>query len=252
MLTTELQNGVLLAKLSHGKANALDLELCQELIVLIQHWNAAEEIKSVVLCSAGRIFSGGVDLVRFVEEPPEYAHRFYPKLVELFQMIFRFPKPLVAEVNGSAIAGGCVLASGSDFRLIIPTAKIGISELRVGVPLPVWGMEIMRSVTSPAQFQNMVNIGSTWTGADAINVGLADQVIENDLIVDAAIAKAEELSQIPANVFSISKRQLRKPIEDRIIAASLEFDHQVEAIWFSSELRAVVKKYVQSRLKKQA
>ena len=61
---------------------------------------------------------------------------------------------------------------------------------------------------------------------------------------------AKELAQIPANVFSLSKRQLRRPAQDRIASARREFESEIDEIWFSDEIRTVVREYVARRLKK--
>ena len=97
-----------------------------------------------VLTGAGRVFSAGVDLRRVVDADTGYAERLVTGLRRGLEALFCFPKPTVAAVNGAAVAGGCILACACDRRLIADTARIGASELAVGVPFPVAALEIVR------------------------------------------------------------------------------------------------------------
>src|SRR5262245_53277311 len=126
---------VTLLRLDHGKANALDLELCTSLTAELERLKT--ESGAIVLCGSGKIFSAGVDLLRLLAEGADYVHAFLPALSEMFEKVFFYPKPVVAALNGHAIAGGCVLACAGDRRLMAgASGRIGVTELLVGVPFP--------------------------------------------------------------------------------------------------------------------
>ena len=98
----------------HGKANALDIELLRRpSSAQFETLRAAPE-RAVVLTGQGRMFSAGVDLPRLADGGPDYVRRFLPALHRLYDTVFFFPKPVVAAVNGHAIAGGCVLECCAD------------------------------------------------------------------------------------------------------------------------------------------
>ena len=96
--------------LTHGKANALDIEFCE---AIAAHFAELRErdAKAVVLTGQGRMFSAGVDLIRLSDGGADYVRHFLPALHRLYDAVFFHPKPVVAAVNGHAIAGGCVLAA---------------------------------------------------------------------------------------------------------------------------------------------
>ncbi|WP_163451993.1 enoyl-CoA hydratase/isomerase family protein, partial [Escherichia coli] len=85
----------------------------------------------------GKIFSAGVDLLQISDGGLSYVQKFLPALHRMFDTEFDFPKPVVAAVNGHAIAGGCVLASCADKRIAArDVGRIGVTEVLVGVPFP--------------------------------------------------------------------------------------------------------------------
>src|SRR5262249_58457001 len=98
----------------------------------------------------GRIFSAGVDLLRLSEGGASYVRKFLPALCAMFAAVFSHAAPVVAAINGHAIAGGCVLACAADRRLVAREGgRIGVAGLLVGGPFPPGPLEIMRG--APAQ-----------------------------------------------------------------------------------------------------
>ena len=173
---------------------------------------------------------------------------FFPALIAAFESVFCFSKPLVAAINGHAVAGGCIIASACDYRLLSPTAKIGIPELRVGVPLPSVAIEIMRQVVAPQAFQKMVFIGATYSGEVALANGLADELVEREQQFEMALEKANQLADIPRDVFALTKQQLRRPALDRIAAGCDEFQERIFELWRRDDIREVIRTYVGRRL----
>jgi enoyl-CoA hydratase len=142
MLDIEDRSGVVVVRLDHGEVNALDSELPAAITA------AAREIDRTtvtVLTGTGSAFSAGADLRRPVDGGQSYVEAFLTALTRMFLAVFVRPAPVVAAVDGHAIAGGCVLAAACDVR-IMATGKIGLSELRVDAPFPLAAMEIMRHV----------------------------------------------------------------------------------------------------------
>src|SRR5262249_32472330 len=110
-------DGIARLRLEHGKASALDVEFC-ETIADVFSGLASDPVRAVVVTGQGRIFSAGVDLHRILEGGVAYVERFLPTMVRAFEAIFRCPKPVIAAVNGHAIAGGCIIAAAADYRLM--------------------------------------------------------------------------------------------------------------------------------------
>ena len=117
MIDIKTDAGIAVLTLTHGKANALDIEFCEALTARFQELRKSDA-KAVVLTGQGKIFSAGVDLMRLSEGGADYVRKFLPALHKLYDAVFYHPKPVVAAINGHAIAGGCVLACCADRRIM--------------------------------------------------------------------------------------------------------------------------------------
>ena len=149
MIEVTSSGDVALVHMAHGKANAMSIEFCRALTKRLEELDKSAA-RAVVITGRGRIFSAGVDLLCLLEGGAPYVREFLPALNGMFAALFSCPKPVVAAINGHAIAGGCVLACACDKRLMgHEVGTIGVTELLVGFPFPALAMEIMRSVTPP-------------------------------------------------------------------------------------------------------
>ncbi len=234
MLHHEDRDGVRTLRLDHGKAHALDLELTGALRRAIAAARDDGRVRAIVLTGTGGIFCAGVDLRRVLAGGADYVEAFVPELVGAFHDLFAFPRPAVAAVNGHAIAGGCVLAAACDYRLMAQgDGTIGVPELRVGVPFPLVAVEILRFATSTAHLQELIYRGKSYAVPEAYRLGLVDEVAAPLRLVEDARAVAARLASEPAARFRITKRQLRRPVLDRIDRYARETAADVVAEWKS-------------------
>ena len=238
MLDLEERGEVAIVRLQHGKVNALDLEL---LLAITEAMRAVDQARAVVITGSGSVFSAGVDLQRIVAGGPSYVREFLPALSDSFMAIFDHPGPVVAAVNGHAIAGGCVIAAACDVRLM-SQGKIGLAELSVGVPFPPAAMEIMRHAVGPA-IGHLVLTAALLDPAQAESIGLIQHVCTAEVLLESAVDRARQMARTPAGVFSVSKRQLQQPARDRIAARSGE-EEAVAEMWSSDRTRDAIAQYL--------
>ncbi|MEO8602675.1 MAG: enoyl-CoA hydratase/isomerase family protein [bacterium] len=249
MIEVTQQGAVHIVRLAHGKASALDTELCDAIAAQFEQLRAASG--AIVLTGTGGIFSAGVDLRRVIDGGAAYLDAFLPALTSMLEIVFLHPQPVVAAINGHAIAGGCVLACAADRRLMAPgKGRIGITELLVGVPFPTTALEIMRATCAPQHLQRLVYDGTTVAAADAVGLGLVDEVVDAEALLDRAVAQAEALLAIAPDAFALSKRQLRGPARERTHATRPVVDPDVDAIWQAEVTRAAIGRYVERTLKR--
>src|SRR3954447_21879976 len=181
MLAIDRRDEVTVLRLEHGSVNALDLELLLALTAALN-----ESTGPLVLTGAGRSFSAGMDLRRIVEGDEQYTAAVLAALSAMFLAVFDHPAPTVGAVNCHAIAGGCVLALACDLRLMA-TGRIGLTELSVGVPFPSAAREITRYALGPMA-PRVVLRADTLEAADAVRVGLVDDVVPEVELLDRAVA----------------------------------------------------------------
>jgi enoyl-CoA hydratase len=250
MLDFTHRGAVAVLRMAHGKANALDLELCEALTAQLDVCERSPSTRALVITGSGARFSAGVDLLRVVDGGADYVHVFLPAMNRMFERLFAFPKPVVAAVNGHAIAGGCIIVCASDWRLMTRDAgRIGIPELLVGVPFPVVPLEIMRFATHASQLQSLAYRGLTLAGAEALQYGLVDSVTDADRLLDEAMAIAESAAALPAEAFAMTKAQLREPALQRMKAGA-STDAAVQSVWASAATLGAIQGYVARTFKK--
>ncbi len=250
MFDIERHNDIEILRMQYGSANAMDVNFCVELGKIIRQL-AESSSRAIVITGQGKIFSAGVDLPQLLDGGVDYIRKFLPALDVLFEELFFYDKPVVAAVNGHAIAGGCVLTCTADQRLMVAgKAQIGVPELRVGVPFPTVIMEIMRAKTSPSYFEEVTLGGETYSGQEALERGLIDSVVEQEQLLAEAMAAAESLAAIRPEIFSISKRQARLPVREAIDARKKLQEAELIALWESAETHAAIREFVARTLKK--
>jgi enoyl-CoA hydratase len=243
-------DAIAILELAHGKANALDLEICQALTERFDDLKS-DASKAVVITGQGRIFSAGVDLIRLSAGGADYVRTFMPVLNRMFEALFLFPKPVVAAVNGHAVAGGCVLACCADRRLMVREAgRIGVTELQVGLPFPALAFEIMRHVTTPKYFAEVIYGGATYVPEAAVERGLIDEVVAADALMERAVAAAQTLAALSPPAFAMTKRQMRSPLMERMQRDGAAIDAKVTELWTAPEAAARIKDYVARTLKR--
>jgi enoyl-CoA hydratase len=240
------QDGVAVLRLAHGKVNAMSIEFCEALTARFAEISSA---RAVVMTATGRTFSAGVDLVRLLEGGAPYVRKFLPVLSEMFATVFSHPAPVVAAINGHAIAGGCVLACAADKRLMAHDGgRIGVTELLVGVPFPPAAMEIMRCAAAPQFFADAIFSGTTYTPDEAVARGFVHDVVEPQALLERAVAAAKALAALPPKAFALTKRQIRAPALERM--QSPELDAAIAQIWTAPETLGRVRDYVARTLHK--
>lgn len=250
MIDVVEQGDIAVIEMHHGKANALDTAFCDALALRFQRLRETSS-RAVVLTGQGRMFSAGVDLPQMIEAGAPYIREFLPALHRLYDTIFNFPKPVVAAINGHAIAGGCILACCADHRLMARDGgRMGVTEILVGVPFPPMAFEVMRSVTAPQYLAGAILTGATVTPDEALARGRVNELVAREEIVSRAVAEAEKLAAVSPAAFAMGKRQLRQPVTERMAASGAVLEAEVTEIWVADATLARMRDFVARTLKK--
>jgi len=242
-------DGIRNLKLAHGKVSAMDLELGE---ALIAEFKAASDpsVKAVIVTGTGASFSAGVDLFRLIKDGPEYARRFVPVLDEFLLATLTFPKPVVAAINGHAIAGGCILAAACDHRIMTEgNGRIGIPELAVGVPFPALPLQIMAARLADGPLRDLVFSGRTVQIDEAKTMGLIDEKCPSGMLLDRSTEVALKLASIPPGAFALTKEAFYAPILARVRQLA-DLNARVADAWLQQHTYDAIRAYLDKTIKK--
>ncbi len=250
MIDATVTDGVATVTMTHGKANALDIEFCEAAAALFDQLRTSDA-KAIVLTAPGTIFSAGVDLKRLNAGGADYVRAFLPSLHKLYDAVFFHPKPVIAAINGHAMAGGAVLAACADRRIMAEgNGRIGITEMLVGVPFPALAFEIVRFAVPERMFPEFALTGSTYPTDAALRLGWLDETVPTDALMAKAKEAATFYAGLAPKAFAQTKMQLRLPVSERYALNGAATDKAVTDIWTAPETLANVKAYVEKTLRK--
>jgi enoyl-CoA hydratase len=232
MIERKDHGSVAVLTIAHGAVNVMDLELVRAVADTFREL-AADPPGAVVLTGSGRAFSAGVDLRSFLDGGADFVADFMPALSDALYEAFTFEAPLVAAINGHAIAGGCVLAACADVRLMAAgKARIGVPEIKVGVAFPRVALDVMVYALGEQKAALLVRGADNHPPERAVELGLVDGIVEPDHLLERAVELATEMAEsIPADTFALTKRQLRRATVERMNAYRVDEDADVAAIW---------------------
>ena len=239
MIHVDRDGEVAIVRFEHGKVNALDLELLRAITETMHELSSAG---AIVLTGAGRSFSAGVDLRRIVDGGIAYAEEFLPALSDAFLAVFDCPRPVVAAINGHALAGGCIIAAASDVRLM-SAGTIGLTELLVGVQFPTVPLEIARYAFGPRASLLALTAG-TYDVDEALRMGLVDAAPGPDELLPEAVKRAGVLAGYPAHVYAATKEQLHREARRRIDERRIADDKAAAEVWTDGSTLAGIKAFL--------
>ncbi len=207
---------------------------------------AASDARATVITGVGKFFSAGLALPELIDLPRDDMRAFMAYFDDVMGRLYALPMPTVAAVNGHAIAGGCVLAIQCDTRIMADRGKIGLTEVTLGIGLPGGIVEALRHLVPGGSLFSIAMAGTLFDPADALRVGLVDEVVAADEVETTAMARAESLAGLGKAAYAQVKAALRRPVIERtIMTRDAELERWLDT-WFSDEgqtkLRAAVAK----------
>lgn len=197
----ECSDGVALLTLHRpDKRNALSRALRGEIVLCLEEMERDEAVSAVVLTGAGPAFCAGFDRSEFSEGGMAEV---FAEANDYHRCVYRFPKPLIAAVNGAALGGGCDLAAMCDFRIAATAAIFGQPQVRFGAPALY---PLMREVLPAGAAREMCLAGRSYSAEEARSLGLVNRLHPLDELLDAAREIASQLVALPEGMAVRAKR----------------------------------------------
>jgi len=190
-VTIEKENGLAIVSLNKPPVNSLGLEFMQDIIAAID--TVEKDAKGLILTSSNKsIFCAGLDLKEMYKPDEKRLIEFWSTLQELWLRLYGCKIPCGAAINGHSPAGGALLATCCDYRVMVASEKatIGLNEAKFGLVAPFWFMDSFRNVTGQRVAEFALLNGKLYSVADAKDIGLIDEIVDDK---EKAISRCAEI-----------------------------------------------------------
>jgi enoyl-CoA hydratase len=221
-LRKEQHDGIAVIRIERPPVNAMSPELLDEGLAVLAALEG-DPPDAVVLTGLPGSFSAGLDLKVAPTLDAARANTFREAIELTFRGWYGFPRPVVAAVSGHAIAGGLILALCADWRIVGSAGRFGLTEIKAGVPYPGTARAIVQAELAAPDARRLMLRADLVDAAEACRIGLFDQQVPDDDLLERALAVAREMAALPAAAFAATKAAMRAPVLDVPIEAPDEW-----------------------------
>src|SRR5262249_12032384 len=230
-------SGLAVLSMRAGKANAIGTTFLERLSAQLDVVESSGAL-ALVLTGEGTTFSAGLDLPEVSRMDRPGLERFIRRFSEVMLRVFTLPMPVVAAINGHAIAGGCVLAMQADVRIAgAGDYRIGLNEVQIGLGLPAVVLETLRCQVSPASLTAVALEGRLLAPEESLALGLVEAVVPPAVLVEQARGRAVGLAALPRSAFRDVKHALRGPVAAAVRRVEREDARRWVDVAFSAATR---------------
>ena len=236
-------NGIATLTLSRGRVNALNRTVVDQLRVQLKNLEIDREVSAVVLTGSGKFFSFGFDIPEFLALTKEEFADYLANFTDLYTYLFLFPKPVIAAINGHAMAGGCMLTLACDHRVMpIGKAKISLNEIGFGSSVFAGSTEMLRFWVGSANATAILYTGAMYQAEEAKDLGLVHEVSTEQNFTTAVEKAASALQAKASPAFASIKSLLRKSVAEEMRRREANSIKEFLEIWYSEETWANLQK----------
>jgi len=187
------------------KRNALSIELRNEMVNCLDRIGEDDQIIAGLITGNGPAFCAGFDLEEFKNPDPDHVNAIKESSDRFHMALARFPKPLVAAVNGPAMAGGFDLALLCDIRLASERALFGHPELRFGSPV---FYALLKEIVGGGMARDLCLSGRNMDAAEAHRIGLVSKLSPADKLMEESMTMLGEICKTPLNTLIREKKRI--------------------------------------------
>uniref|UniRef100_A0A8C5KPZ0 Enoyl-CoA delta isomerase 1, mitochondrial n=2 Tax=Jaculus jaculus TaxID=51337 RepID=A0A8C5KPZ0_JACJA len=212
--------GVAVMKFKNPPVNSLSLELLTEFVISLEKLENDKSFRGVILTSDHPgIFSAGLDLTEMCGRNPVHYAEYWKAVQELWLRLYLSNLVLVAAINGASPAGGCLMSLSCDYRIIADNPKytIGLNETLLGIIAPFWFKDTLVNTVGHRTAERALQLGMLFPPAEALQVGMVDQVVPEDQVQSKALSVMAQWMAIPEHARQLTKSMMRKATADSLV-----------------------------------
>ena len=230
---------VAVLRLNHGVTNGLDSEVIAEAGECLEQ--VREKAGAMVLAGGEKVFCMGLHLPSVMEFDRPQLLEYYQNFNQLCLDLYTMPMPTAAAIVGHAPAGGCVIATTCDYRLIAENRpKIGLNEIHLGVALPYLASLILIRLLGDKKAREMTDIGELYSPEEALALGLVDEVHPAEEVEAKAIEKMAEFCNFSGQALAANKACRVEAVKEQYEAVGRQINEKVLDYWFDDKVREIL------------
>ena len=202
------ENAISHITIDDGKVNALSSAVIAELQLALDQ--AESNCAITIITGNDRIFSAGFDMSELAESK-ESAGNLVRRGAELCLRLMAFPSPVICACTGHAFPMGAFILMSSDYRIGVDGPfSLGMNEVRIGLTVPQFALELARGRLHPAYFHRSVVTGELFSPEEAKFAGILDELVAPDVLAERALEKAEDLKSVGLSHHHATKLRARR------------------------------------------
>ena len=245
-VTLETDGGIGTIRLNRPPVNALNDQLTAELADAARAAEGMDEVRAVIIYGGEKAFAGGADIKQMAEASYPAAATWSGRLHATMSLFARIGKPVVAAITGYALGGGLELALAADFRVVGESARLGQPEIQLGIIPGAGGTQRLARLVGPARAKDMVFTGRNVKAAEALAIGLVDQVVPDAEVYQAAVAMVKRYASGPALALRAAKQAIDAGLGVDL-ATGLEIERvQFAALFGTEDQRAGMRSFLEN------
>ncbi|MBI3993376.1 MAG: enoyl-CoA hydratase/isomerase family protein [Candidatus Lambdaproteobacteria bacterium] len=237
-----------------ARLNALSDAMREGILSALQGFDADPEVRAVLVTGAGRAFCAGGDVKQMRERLDAPAgplldrpRRRIPANVHVIQLMRRMGVPIIAAINGPAVAAGMNLALACDLRIASDQAIFGEAFVKRGAP-PAWGgTYFLPRLVGPAKASELIFSGDVFDAAEALRLGIVNRVVPHERFWEEALGWARQLAAGPTMAIGLAKRNIYTNLDVGLAAALDNETYAIEAARHSEDNAEGIRSFVEKR-----
>jgi enoyl-CoA hydratase/carnithine racemase len=237
-ISIDVEQGVATILLQRPPMNALCLQMQREIREAAELVSQRSDVGAVILYGGPKVFAAGADIKEMGGMTYQDMLRVSVGLQDCFTAVARIPQPTIAAVTGYALGGGCELALCADLRIVADDAKLGQPEILLGIIPGAGGTQRLPRLVGVARAKELIFTGRQVDAAEALSIGLANQVVPAADVLDAAQQLARRLAKGPALALRAAKEAIDHGL-DTDLATGLDIERVRFAALFATDDQSI-------------